>query len=415
MNSIDVNDIKSILPHRYPFLLIDKVIEVEDKKRIVAIKNVTINEPFFQGHFPQQPIMPGVLTLEAMAQAGGVLFLKDPEYNGRMPFFAAIEKAKFRKPVIPGDQLRFEVETTKIKGPFIKMNGKALVNGKVVSEADLVFTLTERPSKRQIDPTASVHSSAILGKDVVVGPYTIIGKNVTIGDRTILEAHIMVEKYTRIGSDCHIHFGSVLGSDAQDIKYNGEKTWVVIGDRNEIREYVTINRSTGKNTVTEIGSDNILMTNVHIGHNSKLGNNITIANMANMAGHTIVEDNAVIGGMTGIHQFTRIGKGSMVGAYTRLPQDVPPFMLCEGNPATIRGFNLVGLKRKGVSSKAIKEIKNIYKQLYRLGKNKSQAIEEILKMQDIEPETQHLVNFIQADSNRGLTKKSIDTVEVTEE
>ncbi len=203
----------------------------------------------------------------------------------------------------------------------------------------------------------------------------------------------------------------MIGSAPQDVKYGGEQTWVIIGDRNEIREYVTINRSTGKGTTTEIGSDNLLLTNVHVAHNCKIGNRVIIANMTNLGGHTEIEDRVTIGGMTGIHQFVRIGQGAMVGAYTRLPQDVPPFMLCEGNPALIRGINLIGLKRNGAPKLAVEEIKTVFRMLYRSDKNTSQAIDAILKEHLKSEEANHLVRFLQVESKRGLTKKTTDSAE----
>ena len=227
-----------------------------------------------------------------------------------------------------------------------------------------------------------------------------------IVDNTRIESNCFIEKWTQIGDDCKIHFGSVLGSAPQDSKYKGEKSWVVIGDRNEIREYVTINRATGKDATTKIGNDNILLTNVHLAHNCQLGNNITIVNMANIAGHSSIGDRAIIGGMTGIHQFCRIGEGAMVGAYTRLPQDVPPFMLCEGNPAIIRGLNVVGLRRNGATRADMSELKSIYKALYRSEMNTSQAMEHIASMNPDSPMAKRLVDFIQADSPRGITKNN---------
>jgi UDP-N-acetylglucosamine acyltransferase len=405
---MDINQIKDAIPHRYPFLLIDRILETEDLNRVVGIKNVSANEPFFQGHFPEQPIMPGVLILEAMAQTSCAMFMSTSQFAGKLAMFAGLDKVKFRKPVVPGDQLRMEMETVKIKKNFIKMKGKALVDGKVVCEAHFFFTLVEPPSKAQIHSTASVHPSATLGKDVSVGPNCIIGEDVVIGDRTVLEGHVLVEKWTKIGEDCHFHFGCVIGSAPQDAKYNGEKTWVVIGDRNELREYVTINRGTEKNTVTEIGNDNLFLTHVHLAHNCTVGNNVTIVNMTNIAGHTTIEDKALIGGMTGIHQYARIGRGAMVGAYTRLPQDIPPYMLCEGNPAVIRGLNLVGLRRSGASKEAIQEIKNIHKEIYRSGKNTSQAMEAIEQNPPKTEEGQHLLEFLKKDSVRGFTKKTTD-------
>jgi UDP-N-acetylglucosamine acyltransferase len=402
---LDTQDIRGVIPHRYPFLLVDRILEYVHKERIVGIKNVTINEPFFQGHFPEKPIMPGVLILEALAQTGSTLLLRDSEFAGRLALFAAMDKVKFRKPVSPGDQLRLEMVTHKIKEDFVRMDGIALVDGEVVCEGQFTFTLSLRPTRPQIHRTASVHASAILGKDVVIGPNVIIGENVVIGDKTIIEGHVMIEKWTQLGSDCHVHFGSVIGSGPQDIKYAGERSFVRIGDRNIIREYVTINRATGREAATVIGSDNLFLTNVHLAHNCQIGNHVTIANMTNIAGHSIIEDRALIGGMTGVHQFVRIGEGAMVGAYTRLPQDVPPFMLCEGNPAMIRTLNLIGLKRRGVPRPAIQEVRFIFNNYYRMEKNASQAIKDIEAKGIETPEGLHLLNFLKVDSPRGITKK----------
>ncbi|NQY74749.1 MAG: acyl-ACP--UDP-N-acetylglucosamine O-acyltransferase [Candidatus Margulisbacteria bacterium] len=273
-----------------------------------------------------------------------------------------------------------------------------------------MFTLTEVPSKPNIHPTASVHPSAILGKDVSIGPYSIVGKNVIIGDRTKLEAHVLIEKWTQIGDDCHIHFGAVIGSPPQDTKYEGEKSWVVMGDRNVIREYVTINRSTGKNNITKIGSDCLFLTNVHIAHNCELGDHVIIANATALGGHTIIEDYATIGGITGIHQFVRIGKGSMVGGFTGVYQDIPPFMLCEGNPAYVRGINAIGLKRLGMSVKQVSLMKKAFKLLYRTDLNTTQAVKEIKDFEHELPELEQLVSFLKADTIRGITKKIPDPI-----
>lgn len=405
-DSLDIRAIMNILPHRYPFLLVDRILDFEDRHLIVGLKNVSFNEPFFQGHFPGTPIMPGVLILEALAQAGSILLLRDPEYVGRFAFFASMDDVRFYDNVTPGDQLRLEMEVKKLEENSVKMMGKAVVNGKMVCEGVFVFNLAHEPSKPQIHATASVHRTAILGRNVQIGPNTIVGENVIIGDDTKIEGHCFIEKWTQIGQGCHLHFGCVIGSDPQDMKYKGEKSWVVIGDRNEIREYVTINRATGEGEVTRVGNDNIFLTHVHIAHNCVLGNKIIIANMTNLAGHTHVGDNVVIGGMTGIHQFVRIGKGAMVGAYTRLPQDVPPFMLCEGNPALIRGLNLVGMRRGGVPRPAIAEVKSVYKAVYRSEMNTSQAMEHLKELGIESEEAKHLVDFILAPSKRGITKKS---------
>jgi len=386
--------------------LVDRIIEAEDLKRIVGLKNITASDTFLQGHFTNKPTYPETLLVEALMQTGAALFLKDPEYSGRLSFIEAIENMTFTRPVVPGDQVRLEIDVLTVDAVSIQLSAKALVEGRIVVEGRIRFNLAEKPRAPQIHPTASVHASAILGKDVSIGPYSIIGENVVIGDNTRIESHVMIEKWTKIGQNCNIFFGCVIGSEAQDVKYHGEKTWVVIGDRNEIREYVTINRSTGNDTLTEIGSDNIFLTNVHIAHNCKIGNNVIIANMTNLGGHTVVEDQATIGGMTGIHQFTRIGKGSMVGAYTRLPQDVPPYTLCEGNPAVVHGLNLVGMRRRGVPRPAIQEIKDIYKAFFRSAKNTTQALEDVKALNVQTAEAQYLLNFMTASSHRGILKKS---------
>ena len=402
---LTIPDINAILPHRYPFLLVDRIIDFESRKRIVGLKNVSINEPFFQGHFSDEPVMPGVLILESLAQAGATLLLRDPEFSGRYALLNKIDKVEFLLPVTPGDQVRLEVDIKKIKDNSITLNTQALVDGRVVCKGLLAFNLAHSPSKPQIHATASVHRTAILGKNVEVGPNTIIGEHVVIGDNTIIEGHCFLEKWTQIGDDCHIHFGSIIGSAAQDISYKGEKSWVVIGDRNQIREYVTINRATGKDTVTKIGDDNLLLTSVHIAHNCQLGNNIIIANSTNLAGHAVIEDRVTIGGMTGVHQFARIGYGAMVGAYTCLPQDVPPFMLCEGNPAEIHGVNLIGMRRSKIEKTAINEVKDIYKHIYRSEYNMTQAITLIKKQKVQSKEAKQTIAFILANSKRGITKK----------
>lgn len=412
---LDYTAISNILPHRPPFLLVDRILSFEDRSHIIGIKNVTINDPFFQGHFPNNPVMPGTMIVEALAQTGAILLLKDPEYSGRYTFFHAIKMVSFHDAVHPGDQLRLEMEIQKIKENQVVMSGRAVVDGKVVAEGEFEFNLAQEPSKPQIHKTASVHRTALLGKNVHIGPNSIIGEHVIIGDNTRVEGHCFIEKWTQIGEACHLHFGCVVGSDPQDIKYIGEKSWVVIGDRNEIREYVTINRATGEGEVTRIGNDNIFLTHVHIPHNCTLGNNIIIANMTNLGGHTEVEDRVVIGGMTGIHQFVRIGKGAMVGAYTRLPQDVPPYMLCEGNPALIRGLNLVGMRRSGMPRPAIAEVKNVYKALYRSDLNTTQAMQSLGNLGCTSEESNHLIAFVSAPSKRGITKKSDGQTEEPEE
>lgn len=255
----------------------------------------------------------------------------------------------------------------------------------------------------EIHSTAVVHPSAKLGKGVLVGPYCIIGEGVTIGEGTVLGPHVVVEPMTTVGRDCQLHAGAVLGGIPQDLKFEGEESSTIIGDRNVIREYVTINRATGQGEVTRIGDDNLLMAYVHVAHNCVLGNRLVLSNGVTLAGHVQLEDYAGVGGMTGVHQFTRIGTMAYVGGMTKVTQDVPPFALVEGNPPMAHGLNIVGLRRRGVSPEDRQLLKRAYRLLYRSGLRLGQAIEaiEALEAERESVHVRHLLGFLRA-TERGL-------------
>jgi len=254
-----------------------------------------------------------------------------------------------------------------------------------------------------IHPTAVIHPSAKLDDGVKIGPYAVVGEHCSIGSGTTLGPHAVIEPYTTIGSDCQIFSGAVIGAVPQDLKYGGEQSYTVIGDRNVIRECVTINRATGLGEVTRVGDDNLLMAYVHVAHNCIVGNHIVLANAVTLAGHVEVEDFVTIGGLTGVHQFTRIGTMAMVGAMARVVQDVPPYMLTEGNPPKVYGPNVLGLKRRGLDQETRTLLKRAYKLLYRSDLNVSQAMEQIAELGDSE-HVRHFLNFIRA-SERGLVGK----------
>jgi UDP-N-acetylglucosamine acyltransferase len=406
LKNLDNIDVQKILPHRFPFLLVDKIIELDIGKRAVGLKNVTINEDFFNGHFPGQPVMPGVLIVEAMAQVGGVALLSMPQCIGKLAYFAAIESLRIRRPVLPGDQLIMEAIITKTKGRMGKISVKSTVEGMVVAEGEYMFSLVEKTDEVNIHTTTQVDSTAQLGKGVNVGPYCIIGKEVIIGDNTRIDAHAVIDRWTTIGKNCHIHYGAVIGDIGQDIKFKGERSFVEVGDGNQIREYVTIHRATGEDAKTVLGNGNIIMANSHVAHNCKIGNNVSIASYTGLSGHVVIEDNANVGGMVGIHQFVRIGELAMVGGYSRVAQDIPPYMLVEGSPAKMRGINSIGLARKGVSAAAQTAIKKAFKLLFRSKLNTSQAVKKIKESIKHYTEIDHLISFLEA-SDRGIPKRQV--------
>lgn len=255
-----------------------------------------------------------------------------------------------------------------------------------------------------IHPTAVIHPSAKLGQGVKIGPYAVVGEHCAIGSGTTLGPHAVIEPYTTIGMDCQIFSGAVVGAVPQDLKYAGEQSYTVLGDRNVIRECVTINRATGLGEVTRVGDDNLFMAYVHVAHNCVVGSNVVLANAVTLAGHVEIEDYVTIGGLVGVHQFTRIGTMVMVGAMSRVVQDVPPYMLIEGNPPKVFGPNVTGLKRRGLDQETRTLIKRAYKLLYRSDLNVSQALEQIAEMGDSE-HVRHFLHFIRA-SERGLVGKS---------
>lgn len=247
-----------------------------------------------------------------------------------------------------------------------------------------------------IHETAIVNPGAQIGTGVKIGPYCVIGSDAVIGDGTILDAHAVIEPFTTVGKDCRIHSGVILGGNPQDRKFKDEKTYLRIGDRNIFREYVTIHRATGEGNATVIGDDNMLMAYCHVGHNCTLGNNIMMANNVGISGHVIVEDRANFGGMTGVHQFVRIGKLAMLGGFSKIVQDVPPFMIADGRPMKVYDLNIVGLRRNGVPAKVRSELKQAYKLIYRMDLNLSQAIESIENDIDPSPERDYLLDFIRS-------------------
>ena len=400
---MDIKEIWEILPHRYPFLLVDRVIEHEPRKRAVGYKNCSINEEFFQGHFPGEPVMPGVLQIEAMAQLAGALMLKGVEEDGKLPFLMSIDNVKFRKTVAPGDQLMLEAEATKIGANRGEVKTWARVEGRVVAEAQIRFMLVKRDAedegkrgegKPRVHKTAVVSTSAVLGRGVVVGPYCIVDGGVKIGDNTVLRNNVTITGNTEIGQNNTIYQHAVIGTWPQDLSFEGDDTKVKIGDANVIRESVTIHCGTHKaDKITLIGDNNYLMAYSHIAHDCDIGNNVILANGVQLGGHVKIEDRANIGGLAALHHFVTVGRLAFVGGATRVVRDVPPFMIVEGNPAKVRCINVVGCSRSGMRKETITQLKAAHRTLYRSGLPMSDATAELEKNSST-PEIGELVAFI---------------------
>ena len=255
-----------------------------------------------------------------------------------------------------------------------------------------------------IHPTAIVDGKARLAAGVTVGPYTVIDGEVEVGEGTTIGAHNVITGRTRIGRDNRIFHFCSIGEANQDKKYKGEPTSVEIGDRNTIREYVSINRGTAQDVgVTRVANDNWIMAYVHIAHDCRVGSHTVFANNATLAGHVEVGDHAVLGGFSGFHQFVKVGAHVMVGISAVVTQDIPPFITVAGNPTAPFGVNSEGLKRRGFSPEAIAALKVAYKTLYRSGLSLAEARAELDRQGGESPEVRSFADFI-GRSTRGILR-----------
>lgn len=254
-----------------------------------------------------------------------------------------------------------------------------------------------------IAPTAVIHPKAQIGAGCVIGPYCVIGENVALGAGCRLHSHVVIDGYTTLGDNNEVFPFASIGLKTQDLKWKGGITRTQIGSDNTFREYVTIHSATGDGEVTTVGSHNHILAYCHIAHNVTLGNHIIMSNVATLAGHIQVEDRAVIGGLAAVHQFCRVGTMAIIGGCSKVVQDVPPYMLADGNPAKTRTINKVGLDRNGVAEEAQTALKQAYKILFREGLTIPNALSRIEKELLPLPEVRHLVAFARR-SERGLSK-----------
>ncbi len=254
-----------------------------------------------------------------------------------------------------------------------------------------------------IHPTAIIHPSAEIGAGCEVGPYCVIGAGVVLGEGCWVQSHVVIEGPSRIGNgNRFFSFGSI-GQRTQDIKYAGEPTHLEVGDGNTFREFVTVNRGTAPGSKTVIGSRGNFLAYCHIAHDCIVGNDVIFSNNGTLAGHVEVGDHVVIGGLTAVHQFCRLGAHAMTGGCSKIVQDVPPYLIADGNPAEVRGMNKVGLERHGFSAEDLRAVKECYRILYRKNLNVAQAVEQIRSSVEDSPVVETFVSFV-SKSPRGIIK-----------
>jgi UDP-N-acetylglucosamine acyltransferase len=391
------------LCYRYPSMLVDAITEHDAGRRLVAVKNVTVNEEFFQGHFPGAPTLPGVLMLESLSQVAAILLL---QREGAPPntriYLRGVNDAKFRRQVTPGDRLRLEISLGRRRTSLARAQAVAYVGEQIVAEAELLLGLV--PDRTQIDPSARVDPGAQIGAGSTIGPHAVIGPNVRIGANCTVGASAVVDGWTDIGDGTEIFPFASIGLIPQDLKFRGEATRLVIGERNIFREFVTIHRGTqGGGGVTTIGDRNVFMAYVHVAHDCHVGNDTIFGNMATLGGHVTVEDYANVSAGSGVHQFCRVGRHAFIGGYSVVTKDALPFARTVGSrPARIFGANTIGLMRRGVPPEVIEKLKGSFRYLLQSKLNTTKAMGHIKRDRSLAcPEVEYLLDFIRT-SQRGV-------------
>ena len=402
MSSGEIGRLVRQLPTQYPFVLVDRIVEHDRAGRLVASKNVTGAEDFFAGHFPGQPVMPGVLILESLAQAAGIFLLKAaPDPRAVEIRVVGFDDTKFRRPVVPGDQLRLEVRLAHRRGDLVRFDGEVKVGDARAAEARLLLQVATLPAP-DVDPMSRVSPEAVLEPGVRVGPFCVVGPKVRLGRGSVLDSNVVVDGDTVVGERNRFFPFSSIGLVPQDLKFRGEPARVEIGDRNTFREGVTVHRGTaGGGALTRIGSDNLFMAQVHVAHDCLVGSHTIFANFAGLAGHVVVQDHATVGAYSAVHQFCRVGTHAFMGGATVATKDVLPYSLTVGNRAYLYGANVVGLRRRGFSAEAIAALRRAFRGLSRPGATPARAIEELRAEGPLTAEVETLVAFVQ-DAKRGV-------------
>jgi UDP-N-acetylglucosamine acyltransferase len=402
MSSGEIGRLVRQIPTQYPFVLVDRIVEHDPAGRLVAAKNVTATEDFFAGHFPSQPVMPGVLLLESLAQAAGIWLLKTAPDPRRVEIrVVGFDDTKFRRPVVPGDQLLLEVQLVHRRGELVRFHGEVRVGESRAAEARLLLQVATLPPP-EVDPLARVAAGAVLEPGVRVGPFCLVGERVRLGRGTVLESHVVIDGDTRVGDGNRFFPFSSIGLVPQDLKFRGEASRVEIGDRNVFREGTTVHRGTaGGGSLTRIGSDNLFMAQVHVAHDCLVGSHTVFANATALSGHVEVQDFATLGGFCGVHQFCRVGTHAFMGGATIATRDVAPFSLTVGNRAHFFGVNGIGLRRRGFSPEAIVALRQAYRVLVQRGRPLAEALSRLEAEGPHTDEVRTVVEFVRS-SKRGV-------------
>ena len=400
---LDVPGLLGRVYYRYPSYLLDAVTELESGRRLAAVKNVTVGEEFFQGHFPGSPLMPAVLTVEALTQTAAVMLLE----CAKAPLTArvslrGVDSAKFRRSVVPGDRLRLEVTLRRARTRLARVQAAAYVDDQVVAEAELLLAI--EAGAAAIDPTAQVDPAARIGEGTTIGPNSVIGPHVRIGKYCQIGSSVVIDGHTEIGDETQIFPMASIGLAPQDLKYRGEPTALRIGRRNIFREFVTINRGTaGGGGETTIGHDNLFMAYVHVAHDCHVGSGTIFGPHATLGGHVGVEDFANVSAGSAVHQFCRVGRYGFIGGYSVVTKDALPFGRTIGSrPARVFGVNSIGLSRRGFTPDTIAQLKLAFRYLLQSKLNTTQALTQIEQNESLSaPEVRYLVEFIRI-SQRGV-------------